>query len=157
MTDWTIETLAAALRSGDATIPEIAQQYVDRIMADDADGPNAVLTLNPLWMEEAQHLQNSLSADSPLLHGIPILIKDNIDTYTMGNSAGSLALKDIPVDADATLVRKLQSEGVLILGKTNLSEWANFRCMSSVSGWSSLGGQTRNALNTEWSLSLIHI
>lgn len=153
MTDWTIESLAAALRAGEITIPDIAQQYVDRIMIEDPEGPNAVLALNPFWMEDAQKLQSTLTAEAPLLHGIPILVKDNIDTYSMGNSAGSVALKDVPVDTDAPLIQKLQAQGALILGKTNLSEWANFRCMSSISGWSSLGGQTHNALNPDWSPS----
>lgn len=153
MKDWTIETLAQALRSGETTILDVAQTYVDRIIEEDADGPNAIITLNPFWKEDAVKLQQSLFSDSPLLHGIPILLKDNIDTYSMGNSAGSIALKDVPVEKDAPVVQQLQQAGALILGKTNLSEWANFRAMDSISGWSSLGGQTRNALNKQWSPS----
>lgn len=147
MNNWTIETLAKALRNKEVTITEVASQYIDKIMEEDASGPNAVITLNPFWKEEASKLQETLFSDSPLLHGIPILIKDNIDTLHMGNSAGSIALKDVPVDDDAPLVKKLKKAGALILGKTNLSEWANFRSTDSTSGWSSLGGQTRNALS----------
>jgi amidase len=143
--DWTIEQLATALRQQEVTITDVAQAYVDRIMSLDANGPNAVITLNPFWKEQAARLQETLFSDSPMLHGIPILIKDNIDTIDMGNSAGSIALGDIPVDQNALLVEQLTKAGALILGKTNLSEWANFRSTDSTSGWSSLGGQTRNA------------
>ena len=153
MTHWTIETLARALREKTETITGTAQIYVDRIMENDASGPNAVITLNPFWKEEAARLQETLTVNSPLLHGIPILVKDNIDTVDMGNSAGSLALKDIPVDQDATIIEQLKNAGALIIGKTNLSEWANFRSINSTSGWSSLGGQTRNALSLEHSPS----
>lgn len=153
MNDWTIESLAHALRNDDTSIMAVAQAYIDRIMEEDAPGPNAVITLNPFWKEDAVRLQQSLFSDSHPLHGIPILIKDNIDTYSMGNSAGSLALKDVPVESDAALIVQLQQAGALILGKTNLSEWANFRAPDSISGWSSLGGQTHNALNRQWSPS----
>lgn len=143
--DWTIESLALAYRKKEISIVEVAKAYVDRIMSLDASGPNAVITLNPFWKEQAAKLQETLFSDSPELHGIPILIKDNIDTIDMGNSAGSIALDNIPVDENAPLIEQLTKAGALILGKTNLSEWANFRSNASTSGWSSLGGQTRNA------------
>jgi amidase len=145
MKNWTIEALSHAYRDKSTTIKEVAQQYVDTIMEEDPTGPNAVITLNPFWKEDAAELQNTLFSDSPILHGVPVLIKDNIDTRNMGNSAGSIALKDVPVESDAPLIKQLKSAGALIIGKTNLSEWANFRSTDSVSGWSSLGGQTQNA------------
>lgn len=153
MEPWTITSLGKAYREGKASIVEVAQKYVDRIMELDPSTTNAVITLNPFWKEQASGLQANLFSDSPPLHGIPILIKDNIDTLDMGNSAGSVALKDVPVDFDAPIVAQLQAAGALILGKTNLSEWANFRSTDSVSGWSSLGGQTRNALDTQYNPS----
>ena len=78
------------------------------------------------------------------LHGIPVLLKDNIDATPMATTAGSLALAGFHPDRDAFLVARLRQAGAVILGKTNLSEWANFRSTRSTSGWSSVGGQTRN-------------
>ncbi len=150
---WTIESLGQALRNKTVTIEQVAQSYIDRIMEEDVNGPNAVITLNPLWKEDAALLQAAMDEHSPVLHGIPVLIKDNIDTVAMGNSAGSIALHDIPVEQDAPLITQLKAAGALILGKTNLSEWANFRSTNSVSGWSSLGGQTRNAVSAEYNPS----
>ena len=82
--------------------------------------------------------------------GVPILLKDNIDSIGLPNTAGSLALKDNFPRKDAQLVKKLKSSGFIILGKANLSEWANFRGQKSISGWSSFGGQTRNPYNLEY-------
>jgi len=149
MKNWTIETLSQAIQYKEASIVDIAQEYVQEILESDPSGPNAVITLNPFWKEQALELQASLNDQSNPLHGIPILIKDNIDTIDMGNSAGSLALKDTQVEKNAPLITQLEAAGALILGKTNLSEWANFRSTASISGWSSLGGQTRNGINND--------
>lgn len=153
ISDWTIESLGQALRSQRIGIVEVAQTYIDRIHSYDAIGPNAIIRLNPDWHAQAQALQASLNDQSGAMHGIPILIKDNIDTVDLGNSAGSLALWSVPVAEDATLIQQLRQAGALILGKTNLSEWANFRSPESISGWSSAGGQTRNARSLEHSPS----
>jgi amidase len=84
------------------------------------------------------------SISKGLLHGVPILLKDNIDSLDMPTTAGSLALKDNVTGRDSPLVARLRAAGAVILGKTNLSEWANFRSSSSTSGWSGVGGQTKN-------------
>ena len=113
---------------------------------------NAVCTLNPDALEDAARF-DAESADgrsrSPL-HGIPVLVKDNIDTAGLATTAGSLALADIPPPReDAPMVARLREAGMVVLGKANLSEWANLRDERSTSGWSAYGGLTRNpyALN----------
>ena len=148
-----VEELALAdaqtrLASGELSSHALTQAYLDRIAAIDRAGPNlhAVIELNPDALKDADALDAERKAGkirSPL-HGIPILLKDNIDVAGMVNSAGSLALADNRPKHDAFLVQRLRAAGVVILGKTNLSEWANFRSTHSISGWSSRGGQTRN-------------
>ncbi len=124
------------------------QAYLDRIAAIDDAGPtlNAVIELNPDALKDADALDAERKAGKVRgpLHGIPVLLKDNIDALPMANSAGSLALAEHHPKADAFLVRKLREAGAVVLGKTNLSEWANFRSTRSSSGWSGRGGQTRN-------------
>ncbi len=115
----------------------------------DKSGPyiNSVIELNPDVLEIADSLDAERQAGKTRgpLHGVPILIKDNIDTHDrMQTTAGSLALEGNIAEKDAFVVRQLRKAGVVILGKTNLSEWANFRGKRSVSGWSSCGGLTRN-------------
>jgi amidase len=122
-----------------------AAAYVARIAKIDRAGPrlNSVLTLNPDWRAQAR----ALDGQAPLgpLHGKAILIKDNIETKDrMATTAGSLALKNNFTERDAPLVARLRAGGALILGKTNLSEWANIRSNRSMSGWSALGGIVRN-------------
>jgi amidase len=146
----TVEGLQAGLAAGHWTSVELARRYQARIAALDQAGPklHAVIELNP----EALALAKALDAERAAgklrgpLHGIPVLIKDNIDTADrMKTTAGSLALADAPAPkADAFIVRKLREAGAVILGKTNLSEWANFRSTRSSSGWSGRGGQTKN-------------
>ncbi len=143
----TIGGLQARLRSKRYTAQALVQKYLDRIHALDKAGPklNAVLELNPDAMAIAGALDREY-AKGPKgpLHGIPILIKDNIDTHDrMHTSAGSLALGESIAPRDAFIVERLRAAGAVILGKTNLSEWANFRSTHSVSGWSGRGGQTR--------------
>jgi amidase len=136
------------LAAGSITSRALTQAYLDRIAAVDDAGPqlNAVIETNPVALEDASALDEERKAGRVRgpLHGVPVLIKDNVDIAGMVNSAGSLALLDNrPID-DAFIVTKLRQSGAIILGKTNLSEWANFRSTRSTSGWSSRGGQTKN-------------
>lgn len=143
-----IADLQAKMAAGTLTSHALAQAYLDRIAAIDRAGPaiNAVIELNPDAIKEADALDAERKAGKVRgpLHGIPVLLKDNIDATPMANSAGSLALADNRPKADAFLVAKLRAAGAVILGKTNLSEWANFRSTRSTSGWSGRGGQTKN-------------
>ncbi|BDC50740.1 amidase [Bryobacterales bacterium F-183] len=119
--------------------------YLARYSAVDKNRVNSIIEINPDWERIANQLDSSSGKKGPL-HGIPILLKDNIDTAdAMRTTAGSLALVDAPKPkADAAIVARLREAGALILGKTNLSEWANIRSNRSTSGWSARGGQTRN-------------
>lgn len=127
---------------------DLVDAYLARIAAIDDAGPQlrAVIALNPAARDDAAAL-DAERAEGRLrgpLHGIPVLVKDNIDVAGMPTTAGSLALAGhVPPD-DAFLVARLREAGAVVLGKTNLSEWSNFRSPRSVSGWSSAGGQTRN-------------
>jgi amidase len=136
------------LSSGALTSRALTQAYLDRIAAIDDAGPrlNAVIEVNPNALAEAdaRDAEQKAGKSHGALHGIPVLLKDNIDTVGMVNSAGSLALADNKPARDAFLVERLRTAGAVILGKTNLSEWANFRSTRSTSGWSSRGGQTKN-------------
>jgi amidase len=147
--EWTIAELQEKMESGELTSRRLAELYLARIEAVDKSGPyvNSILELNPDVLEIADALDAERKAGRVrgALHGIPILIKDNIDTNDrMQTTAGSLALEGYVADKDAFVVRQLRKSGALILGKTNLSEWANFRGKRSISGWSSRGGLTRN-------------
>src|SRR5437762_10890335 len=145
----TIADLQEAMRSGRHTARSITQAYLERIQDVDKQGPslNSIIEQNPDALAMAENLDNERRAGhirSPL-HGIPILIKDNIDTADrMQTTAGSLALVGQPAPRDAYIVEKLRESGAVILGKTNLSEWANIRSKHSTSGWSGRGGLTRN-------------
>ena len=147
--EWTIAELHEKLESGELTSRRLAELYLGRIDAVDKSGPyiNSVIEVNPDALEIADTLDAERKAGKTrgALHGIPILIKDNIDTNDrMQTTAGSLALEGHIAEKDAFVVKQLRKAGALILGKTNLSEWANFRGKPSVSGWSSRGGLTRN-------------
>jgi amidase len=139
----------ARLDAGTLTSRALTQAYLDRIATIDRAGVrlNAVIETNPHAVADAQALDDERRAGRVRgpLHGIPVLIKDNIDAVGMVNSAGSLALADNRPKQDAFIVSRLRAAGAVILGKTNLSEWANFRSTRSTSGWSSRGGQTKNA------------
>jgi len=143
----TVSELQAAMKSGATTSREITQKYLERISTIDKK-LNSVIELNPdaLAIADAMDKERKSGKVRSPLHGIPILIKDNIDTADkMKTTAGSLALLDAPVPKqDAFIARKLREAGAVILGKTNLSEWANFRSTRSSSGWSGRGGQTHN-------------
>src|SRR3954470_3034670 len=137
------------MTSGRYTSRQITEMYLRRIEAIDRGGPSlhAVIELNPDALSIADTLDAERKEKGPRgpLHGIPILIKENIDTGDrMLTTAGSLALEGSRPAKDAFLVDRLRAAGVVILGKTNLSEWANFRSTRSSSGWSSRGGQTKN-------------
>lgn len=145
----TIAELQSGMAGGKYTAHSLARKYLDRIDNVDKHGPaiNAVIELNPDALSIANDLDKERKAKGPRgpLHGIPVLIKDNIDTHDrMTTTAGSLALGgSIPL-RDSSVARKLREAGAVILGKTNLSEWANFRSSHSSSGWSGRGGQTKN-------------
>lgn len=149
MEEWSIFELQAKMNRGELTSQQLAGMYLQRIADLDQAGPgvNALLETNPDVLEIANQLDAERAAGKlrGALHGIPILLKDNIDTADrMQTTAGSLALLGHHAAQDAFLVERLRAAGALILGKTNLSEWANFRGRSSSSGWSSRGGLTRN-------------
>ena len=143
-----IDELQERMQRGEIDSRTLTQAYLDRIAAIDKAGPtlNAVIEVNRDALKEAtlRDVERKTNALRGPLHGIPILIKDNIAAVPMANSAGSLALKDFHPATDAFLVRRLRAAGAVILGKANLSEWANFRSSRSTSGWSGRGGQTRN-------------
>jgi len=145
----TIAELQEGMRGGKWSARELAEKYIERIERFDRKGPalKSVIELNPDALSLAAALDRERKAGrvrSPL-HGVPILIKDNIDTADrMQTTAGSLALVGKPAPRDAFIVARLREAGALLLGKTNLSEWANFRSTHSSSGWSARGGQTRN-------------
>ncbi len=144
--------LQAAMSSGELTSVDITRHYIDRIAQLDP-ALHSILEVNPDALTIAAALDAEREAGnirSPL-HGIPVLLKDNIDTADrMQTTAGSIALLEAPTPAqDAFLVQRLREAGAVILGKTNLSEWANFRSTSASSGWSARGGQTRNPYNLE--------
>jgi amidase len=145
----TIAELQEAMRSGKHSSRSITEAYLARIQDVDKQGAtvNAVIELNPDAVAIADDLDKERKAGRVRgpLHGIPILIKDNIDTADrMQTTAGSLALAGQPAPHDAYIVEKLRESGAVILGKTNLSEWANIRSKNSTSGWSGRGGLTRN-------------
>jgi amidase len=142
-------TLSALLGAGELTSVEVAEQLLARIDALDAAGPElrSVVEVAPDALDVAARLdaERRSGRTRSALHGVPVLVKDNIDTAgPLRTTAGSLVFGDCPPAMDATLVGALRDAGALVLGKTNLSEWANFRSARSSSGWSAAGGQTRN-------------
>src|SRR4029079_14194817 len=145
----TIAGLQAAMTAGGLNSQTLVALYLARIAALDENGPavNSVLEVNP----DAKKIAKALDKERKdghvrgPLHGIPIMLKANIDTAdNMSTTAGSLALVGDPPHQDARVAARLRAAGAVILGKTNLSEWANFRGFNSTSGWSGQGGQTRN-------------
>ena len=147
--EWTIEQVQTAFKNGDLTIIQLTQAYLDRMAAIDDSGPtlNAVIQVNPDALTIAATLDAEMRAGKLRgpLHGVPILLKDNLDTHDkMETTAGSRALKGSKPLKDSWVAAKLRDAGAVILGKANLSEWANFRGQKSSSGWSGVGGQTHN-------------
>ncbi len=150
----TLTDLQADLAAGRVTSEQLVLAYQARIDAVDRAGPalHAVIALNPGALEAARALDAERRAHHvrSKLHGIPILVKDNIETADeMPTTAGSLALKDNLTHRDAPLIARLREAGAIVLGKTNLSEWANMRGNRSVSGWSGIGGLTKNAFSPD--------
>ncbi|WP_291981877.1 amidase [Luteitalea sp.] len=144
-----VDDLQRAMTSGQVTARALTQAYLRRIDAVDRQGPslNSVIEINPDALDIAEQLDIERKAGRVRgpLHGIPVLIKDNIDTADrMKTTAGSLALVEARPLLDAGIVTRLRAAGAVLLGKTNLSEWANFRSEHSTSGWSGRGGLTRN-------------
>ena len=161
LSEMTIPELQAGMESGQFTAAELVEKYLGRIESLDARGPElrAVIEVN----SEASTIAKGLDAERRSgavrgpLHGIPLLVKDNMDTAdTMSTTAGSTALNGWRAPHDAEVVTKLRTAGVIVLGKTNLTEWSNFRSQRSVSGWSARGGQCRNPYSldrTAWGSS----
>jgi len=146
--EMTVAELRAGLASGRFTSQQLVEMYSQRIADIDKQGPaiNAVIEMNPDAMAMAQKADQERKAGGARgpMHGIPVLIKDNIATGDkMSTSAGSLALKDAKSPKDSFVAAQLRKSGAIILGKTNLSEWANIRSSHSSSGWSARGGQTK--------------
>jgi amidase len=149
MEELTIVELQERMGSGAFGARTLTEMYLERIEALDKRGPaiNAIIELNPDVLAIADGLDAERGAKGRRgpLHGIPVLLKDNIGTADrMMTSAGSLAMAGSTPSQDAFVAHRLREAGAVILGKTNLSEWANFRSSHSTSGWSSRGGQTRN-------------
>jgi amidase len=147
--DLTAAEAQRLMTAGQTSAHDLARAYLARIEAVDRNGPrvNSVIEVNPdaLAIAAERDAERRDGRVRGPLHGIPVLLKDNIDTGDrMLTTAGSLALAGAPAPRDAVLVARLREAGAVILGKTNLSEWANFRSTRSVSGWSARGGQTRN-------------
>lgn len=147
--EMTITRLQEGYASGKYTVKGVVNAYLERIGELDDSGPmlNSVIVVNPDAIMIAEQLDAELAAGKSRgpLHGIPVLLKDNIDTHDkMPTTAGSRALKDSYPSKDSFVAKKLRDAGAVILGKSNLSEWANFRASNSSSGWSGIGGQTRN-------------
>lgn len=144
-----ISDLQARMKSGELSARALTQEYLYRIDEVDKNGPaiNSVIELNPdaLSIAEALDKERKEKGGRGAMHGIPVLIKDNIDTSDrMQTTAGSLALVGSTPSQDSAVAKKLREAGAVILGKTNLSEWANIRSSHSTSGWSGRGGQTKN-------------
>jgi amidase len=149
LSEATVDELQQKMQSGEYTSRDITAMYLKRIEAIDVSGPalKSIIELNPdaLSIAEAMDQERKSGKVRGPLHGIPVLIKDNIDTADkMMTTAGSLALEGNIAKKDAFIVTQLRNAGAVLLGKTNLSEWANFRSQRSASGWSSRGGQTKN-------------
>jgi amidase len=145
----TIDDLQSRMRAGSETAQSLVKTYLARIDAIDQRGPaiNSVIELNPDAIAIATQLDGERKAGKLRgpLHGVPVLIKDNIDTADrMHTTAGSLALSENIAARDSFVAERLRAAGAVIIGKTNLSEWANFRSSHSTSGWSGRGGQTHN-------------
>jgi amidase len=139
---------AQAISQGELSSEALVAGYLARIAKVDKTGPtiNSILALNPNALAEARIRDAEVAAGNIRgpLHGIPVLVKDNIETKELATTAGSLALLNNDTHRDAPIIANLRAAGAIILGKTNLSEWANFRSNNSISGWSGVGGLTRN-------------
>jgi amidase len=145
----TIVQLQQGYKEGKFTVIEVVKTYLDRIIELDKGGPelNSIIEINPDALQIAEELDKELAAGKSRgpLHGVPVILKDNIDTHdSMPTTAGATALIRSFPKTDSYVAKKLREAGAVIIGKSNLSEWANFRGMKSSSGWSGVGGQTKN-------------
>jgi amidase len=147
--EMTISQIQQGYRDKKFTVVQIVADYLTRIEAIDKDGPglNSIICINPDAMQIAKELDMELAAGKIRgpLHGIPVILKDNIDTHDkMPTTAGATVLRNSFPRNDSWVAKKLREAGAVIIGKSNLSEWANFRADNSSSGWSGIGGQTKN-------------
>jgi amidase len=145
----TIAQLQQGYKDGKYTVKDVVKVYLDRINVLDKNGPklNSVIVINPDAMTIAEEMDKELATGKTRgpLHGVPVILKDNIDTHDrMPTTAGATALRNSFPLSDSYVARKLRQAGAIIIAKSNLSEWANFRAKMSSSGWSGIGGQTRN-------------
>jgi len=147
--EMTISELQQGYKEGKYTIAEVVKTYIDRIEMIDRNGPelNSVIVINPDAMQIAVELDKEYLSGKfrGPLHGVPVILKDNIDTHDrMATTAGAVALRTSYAKSDSFVAKKLREAGAVIIAKSNLSEWANFRAEMSSSGWSGIGGQTKN-------------
>jgi amidase len=147
--EMTINQLQQGYKEGKYTITDVVSVYLERINEIDRNGPklNSVIEINPDALQIAKELDMELTAGKSRgpMHGVPVILKDNIDTHDkMPTTAGATALANSFPSTDSRVARKLREAGAVIIAKSNLSEWANFRAMMSSSGWSGVGGQTKN-------------
>jgi amidase len=145
----TITELQQGYKEGKYTVTSIVSTYLNRIEEIDKSGPelNSVIVINPDALQIAEELDRELAAGKSRgpMHGVPVILKDNIDTHDkMPTTAGATVLRNSFPETDSYVAKKLRESGAVIIGKSNLSEWANFRAMMSSSGWSGVGGQTKN-------------
>jgi len=145
----TITQLQQGYKEGKFTITDVVNVYLDRVIEIDKNGPqlNSIIEINPDALQIAEELDKELAAGKIRgpLHGVPIILKDNIDTHDrMPTTAGATALINSFPKTDSHVAKKLREAGAIIIAKSNLSEWANFRAKMSSSGWSGVGGQTKN-------------
>ena len=147
--EMTVMKLQQGYTDGKFTITEVVSAYIDRIIEIDKNGPglNSIIEINPDALQIAEELDREMASGKKRgpMHGIPVVLKDNIDTHDkMPNTAGATALRYSFPESDSWVAKKLREAGAVIIAKSNLSEWANFRSMNSSSGWSGVGGQTKN-------------
>lgn len=146
--EMSIAQLQQGYKDGKFTITQVVKDYLQRIEDLDKNGPklNSIIFVNPKAVEIAKALDLELASGKIRgpLHGIPVIVKDNMDTYDMPTTAGATALRNSYPQKDSWVVKKLKEAGAIIIAKSNLSEWANFRAEISSSGWSGVGGQTKN-------------
>jgi amidase len=145
----TIAELQKGYKEGKFTVSEVVKTYLDRINEIDRNGPqlNSIIEINPDAMQIAAELDRELATGKTrgAIHGVPVILKDNIDTHDkMPTTAGATALRNSFPKSDSYVAKKLREAGAIIIAKSNLSEWANFRAVMSSSGWSGIGGQTKN-------------
>jgi len=147
--EMTVRQLQQGYKDGKFTITDVVSAYIDRIIEIDKNGPglNSIIEINPDALQIAEELDREIASGKIRgpMHGIPVVLKDNIDTHDkMPNTAGATVLRYSFPENDSRVAEKLREAGAVIIAKSNLSEWANFRSSNSSSGWSGIGGQTKN-------------